>query len=267
MELVELDKLYGTEQQCREYIAELRWHGQYRCPRCQSDKAWKTKELKYKCQNCGYKASVTAGTIFQDSHIPLPIWFRAMWYIGESAGTMTAVQLQRILGIKNNRTAQSMLRKIKRALIYPKLDKLQGSVEIVVTDIRVQNKKAFVAIAVEVNNRKIGRIRIASIKRNDPETLINFINQCIEQGSSLIHREWILRDFMLCSNYNYAKKLDTYMFSSARKIIYKLEFWLADHYVEGRLSACLNAFCIKVNSLKTKIDFQTVIQNAVYPQH
>ena len=64
-----------SDYECREYLASIRWKNGFTCPRCGCAEAWETKEVKYKCKKCGYKMSVTAGTIFQDSHTPLEKWF------------------------------------------------------------------------------------------------------------------------------------------------------------------------------------------------
>ena len=139
MELNEFEKRFGTEQQCREYIANLRWPNGYRCPRCQNHKVWITKEYKYKCQNCGYKASVTTGTIFQNSHISLPLWFKAILIVSVQP-EINARKLMNDLKIGSNRTALSMKNKLKSIMIYPVLDKLQGSVELFTTNIKIHNK-------------------------------------------------------------------------------------------------------------------------------
>jgi integrase len=63
--------------------------------------------------------SVTAGTIFQDSHVPLTIWFRAMWYVTSQKNGMSALGLQRVLGFGSYKTAWAMLHKLRRAMVRP----------------------------------------------------------------------------------------------------------------------------------------------------
>ncbi len=263
MELNEIEKAFGTEQQCREYIYGIRWKDGYRCPRCQSNKAWKTSELKYKCQNCGYKASVTSGTIFQDSHIPLPLWFKAIWFVSQNPQGITANDLQQKLELGSNRTSQTMLHKIKRTMINTKLDTLSGKVELVTRDIKVRNQKAFVAMAVEINNRKTGKIRIKRLDRDDRLGLVEFISECIEPNSTIIHREMMLSGLLLYDEYTQLRKPEAYMFSCTRKVIIKLEHWLYDHYSEGKLNRCLNEFCARVNSMKSEYSFYDLLNNAV----
>lgn len=263
MELYDLKKQFGTEKQCREYIANLRWQNGYRCPRCQSSKAWKTSELKYKCQNCGYKASVTVGTIFQDSHVPLPIWFKAIWYISSKPNDITASELQKDIGVGSNRTALLMFHKIKSAMICSTLDKLQGTVEVVVKDIRVFNKNVFIATAVEIDNRKIGRIRMKTISRENPMELVDFIDECIEGNSTIVYNLPVLANLLFCENYIFIKKPYTYSFSKTQRVINIMRNWLSDNYIKGELTSYLNEFCMRVNSLKTKIEFYDLLKNVI----
>src|SRR5665648_79677 len=97
MNLTEFEKEFSTEDQCQEYLFKLRWKDGYHCPRCQCDKAWQVSGVKYKCHNCGYQTSVIAGTIFQDTHKPLALWFRAIWYVTSQKNGTSALNLQRIL--------------------------------------------------------------------------------------------------------------------------------------------------------------------------
>ena len=51
------------------------------CPRCGIQSSWASKRNLLLCADCGYQASVTAGTIFQDTRKPLTLWFRAAWWV------------------------------------------------------------------------------------------------------------------------------------------------------------------------------------------
>lgn len=263
MELHIIEKEFGTEKQCREYIYKTRWSNGYSCPHCKSTEAWKTSELKYKCQKCGYKASVTAGTIFQDSHIPLPTWFKAIWYISKNTNGITASNLQQLLNLGSNRTALSMLHKIKQAMVCNSLDMLNGTVELVTTDISVHGKKEFVIFAVEKRNRKIGRIRINKIDRNNPLEWVDFVDRSIESNSTIIHRELNLLKLHLYDDYIQARKSESYSFSCTRKVRSILENWLSTNYIDGDLTQCLNEFCIRVNSLKRNYDFYELLNNSI----
>jgi transposase-like protein len=76
-----LEKRFALREECLSYLASLRWPSGYVCPRCGSDKSWTMENGLILCSGCRRQQSVTAGTVFQDSHMPLPTWFRAMWHV------------------------------------------------------------------------------------------------------------------------------------------------------------------------------------------
>jgi len=88
------------------------------------------KEGLWLCEQCRYQASVTAGTIFQDSHLPLTTWFRAMWYVTSQKNGVSALGLQRVLGLGSYKTAWALLHKLRRAMVRPGRDRLRGLVEV-----------------------------------------------------------------------------------------------------------------------------------------
>ena len=109
--LLELERRFCTEEACVEYLAALRWSGGWACPRCAGTDAWSIRRARWLCDHCRYEMSVTAGTIFQDSHVPLTIWFRAMWQITSQKNGISALGLQRVLGLGSYKTAWAMLHK------------------------------------------------------------------------------------------------------------------------------------------------------------
>ena len=97
--LVELEARFSTEEACREYLLKLRWPEGFVCPRCGIQSSWASKRNLLLCADCGYQASVTAGTIFQDTRKPLTLWFRAAWWVTTQKGGASALELQRVLGL------------------------------------------------------------------------------------------------------------------------------------------------------------------------
>ena len=79
MNLMMLMKDFDTDTECRTVLEDLRWPTGVRCPRCDLDKIYRAEQKKarqqFDCASCGYQFSVTVGTIFQDSKLPLPTWF------------------------------------------------------------------------------------------------------------------------------------------------------------------------------------------------
>jgi hypothetical protein len=71
-----------------------------------------------------------AGTIFQDSKLPLTVWFRAIWHVTSQKNGVSALGLQRVLGLGSYKTAWAMLHKLRRAMVRPGRDRLRGVVEV-----------------------------------------------------------------------------------------------------------------------------------------
>ena len=78
MTLEEFENKFNTEEACRDYLFLLRWPNGFICPKCGNKKAWEVRTLLLECSKCHYQTSVIAGTIFQDTHKPLTMWFRAI---------------------------------------------------------------------------------------------------------------------------------------------------------------------------------------------
>ncbi|MFH1496858.1 MAG: IS1595 family transposase, partial [Verrucomicrobiota bacterium] len=170
------------------------------CPRCGGTKAWKSKGQRMICADCRYKMSVTAGTIFQDTHIPLTTWFRAIWWVVSQKTGTSALGLQRVLGIKSYKTAWAMLHKLRRAMVRPGRDRLSGRVEVDEAYWgspeegllgREHEKKALIAVAAEEDGNGIGRIRMRRIKDVSRESLHAFIVEGIQPGSVVHTDGWL----------------------------------------------------------------------------
>ena len=79
--VVEFRDWFATESACRDYLVRLRWPQGPCCPDCASTAVWPMKTPFYRCARCGYDFTVTAGTLFADTHKPLRLWFEAIWYM------------------------------------------------------------------------------------------------------------------------------------------------------------------------------------------
>jgi hypothetical protein len=106
---LELEARFSTQEACRGYLFQLRWRDGFVCPRCGGRKAWPASDLLWECAGCHRQISVTAGTIFQDSRLPLILWFRAVWWVTSQKSGVSAMGLQRVLGLKSYKTAWTML--------------------------------------------------------------------------------------------------------------------------------------------------------------
>jgi transposase-like protein len=135
---------------------------------------------------------VTAGTIFQDTHLPLTVWFRAVWQVTSLKTGASALGVQRVLGLGSYKTAWTILHKLRRAMVRPGRDRLSGTVEVDETYVggpeegvigRLTAEKSLVIIAAQAEGRRIGRIRMARLPDLSKDTLHAFIGQSVEPGS------------------------------------------------------------------------------------
>jgi transposase-like protein len=198
--LPEFEARFSSGQACREYLFPLRWPGGFWCPRCGGAKAWPLRSVLWHCAGCGYQVSVTAGTIFQDTHTPLTVWFRAMWWVTTQKNGVSALSLQRVLGLGSYQTAWAWLHKLRRAMVRPGRDRLAGTVEVDETYLggmergvrgRQTEKKALIVVAAQEDGRGIGRIRMRRIPDASAESLMPFVRDSIEPGS-LVHTDaWL----------------------------------------------------------------------------
>ena len=108
---------FSTEEACRQYIADMRWAGQFMCPKCFHKEAWLLTRGIFKCKKCKRDVSVTAGTVFHGSHIPLRLWFQALWCVVSQKSGVSALGLSRALGIKRQKTGWYLLQKIRGAMV------------------------------------------------------------------------------------------------------------------------------------------------------
>ena len=130
MNLFDVNTMFSSDMKCRELLARLRWPEGPQCIRCKMPvvELDTDKQLFY-CKDCDYQFSMTAGTIFNDSHLPLVKWFAATLLICESKKGMSACQIQRTLGIGGYKTAWYLCHRI-RAAMKEAQSMLDGTVEI-----------------------------------------------------------------------------------------------------------------------------------------
>jgi transposase-like protein len=127
MNLLDVTKNFATDEQAFSYLEAIRWPAGVICVACGHEKVSKIarkaggknkRGTLYQCLNpdCKYQFSTTSGTIFNDSHLPLKTWFMALALIVDAKKGISAVQLQKHLGIGSYRTAWYMAHRIRKAM-------------------------------------------------------------------------------------------------------------------------------------------------------
>ena len=197
--LAEFERRFATEEACREYLAALRWPQGFVCPRCREGAAWPTGRGLRVCAACGYQASVTAGTIFQETRQPLTLWFRAIWWVTSQKTGASALGLQRVLGLGSYRTAWTWLHKLRRAMVRPGRDRLTGRVEVDESYLgapepgvrgRQTRRKTLIVVAAQEDGLGIGRIRMRRVRDASAASLHPVVVDAVAPGSVLRTDGW-----------------------------------------------------------------------------
>ena len=198
----EFDKWFADEELCRNYLYRLRWPQEYRCLRCNSDgPPWVTSRGYLHCCSCQKEVSITAGTIFERTRTPLRVWFLAIWFVTSQKDGASALGLQRVLGLGSYQTAWTWLHKLRRAMVRPGRNQLNGCIEVDETYVggtekggkrgRGAEKKEIVVIAIEVYKPKgFGRVRMRRIPDASSESLVPFVNDVVEKDSIVVTDGW-----------------------------------------------------------------------------
>jgi hypothetical protein len=192
--VMELERQFADEEACRVYLYGLRWPAGFACPHCGGDASWPTGRGLWLCRKCRRQVSVLAGTVFQDTHLPLTTWFRAMWHVTNQKNGVSALSLQRALGLGSYKTAWAMLHKLRRAMVRPNRERLRGVVEVDETYWggeeqgvrgRLTYSKTLILVAAEEDGAGIGRIRMRRAGALNKENLHGFIAESVELGSTV----------------------------------------------------------------------------------
>ena len=189
--LLEFQQRFPDERACADYLIETRWPNGFVCPSCGSVKAWEleTKVFTVECAGCHKQTSVTAGTIMHGSKLSLTVWFWAAYLIASHSNGISALQLQKQLGLGSYKSAWFLAAKLRLAMVAPGRSPLTGLVEADETTFPCRSKeepitggggrsaqgKLLVAGAVEVEDGRPGRIRLAEIRNFSANSLHGFL--------------------------------------------------------------------------------------------
>lgn len=282
---IEFEKMFTTEEQCLDYLKEFRFPEGYSCRKCQHNEYWLNKRGIMVCKSCRDELSITSGTIFHRSKLPLVVIFRALWWMVAQKNGVSAVGLQRVLGLGSYRTAWVWLHKFRRLMIFPGRNKLSGKIEVDETLVggkkagkrgRGAEGKSLVVIAVEIMGKGTGRVRMSLISDASKESLRKFINDNIETGSNLITDGWkgytgISKKGYLHEIEDKTKMLDgEEILPNVHRIASLLKRWLLgthQNYIgDAYLSYYLDEYTFRYNRRKSNsrgLLFQRLIEQGV----
>ena len=189
---------FSSDDACRAYLEQLRWPRGFVCPECGAlDWPSRASRGRLICRACSYQCSVTAGTIYDKTRTALRVWFAAAWYITSQKQGVSALGLQRVLGLGSYQTAWAMLHRFRRAMVHPERELLHGIVEIdeaylaLRRGVSAQTRKkstdlVAIVVAVEVLEPKgFGRIRLRRIDAPTTESVMPFVKQNVHLDATV----------------------------------------------------------------------------------
>lgn len=282
---IEFEKMFTTEEQCLDYLKELRFPKGYSCQKCQHNEYWLNNRGIMVCKSCKNELSITSGTIFHRSKLPLVVIFRALWWMVAQKNGVSAVGIQRVLGLGSYRTAWVWLHKFRRLMVFPGRNKLSGKIEVDETLVggkkagkrgRGAEGKSLVVIAVEIMEKGTGRVRMSLVSDASKKSLGKFINENIETGSNLITDGWKGYTGISKKGYHHEIEDKTKMLDgeeilpNVHRIASLLKRWLLgthQNYIgKGYLSYYLDEYTFRYNRRKSNsrgLLFQRLIEQGV----
>ena len=203
--IYEVFERFNSEEKCIAHFERIRWPNGLRCVRCDSERVFKfngegktgrTRHL-YECVDCRYQYSVTVGTIFHDSHLPLTKWFLAIYWICSAKKGISAKFLQSQLG-GSYKTSWYMAHRIRLAMQEDEgfCQKFEGICEVDETYIGGKAKgprgrgAANKIPVVGMKEKTSGKIRVRAVKNVKATTLKSFIRETAECGAEIHHDEF-----------------------------------------------------------------------------
>ena len=278
--LSEFQARFATDGDCARYLYDCRWENGFRCPRCGHGRAYllATRAIE-KCAGCGYQVSVTAGTVLHRTRVPLRLWFWAAHMVTTHTPGISALQLQRQLGLRRYETAWAMLQKLRRSMVRPERDRLREVVEVDETYVggveeglrggRQKGRKVIVAAAVEVRGLGSGRVRLALIEDVSHKSLVPFVEATVEPGSIVRTDGWRGYDPLGEHGYDHRPKTQgsaknaPKLLPRVHRVFSNLKTWLAGthHGVSPQhLPHYLNEYVFRFNRRRTPMAaFQSLL--------
>lgn len=210
--LLDFQRMFPDETACLRYLEKIRWPAGFVCEKCATiGEPFRLSIYlrKLKCRSCHHLESVTADTVMHRSKTSIHVWFWAAYLVATQTPGISALELQKKLGIKRYETAFQILHKLRDVMVRPGRDKMgtQWPIELDIvfvggkTRSGVQGKtdQVPVIIAVEIRRQEIrddhthkvikralaGRIRLQKLLNKTAAAVDQFANDCIASGATI----------------------------------------------------------------------------------
>jgi transposase-like protein len=196
MSLLDWQKRFGTERACAAAIAKYRWPNGFICRKCGHDSAYYITTRKvYQCSRCRHQVSVTAGTLFHSTNLPLVKWFWAIYLTAADKGGISALRLSKHIGVSWP-TARNVLKKIRTAMVHRDSMYRLFHELIELDDAYVGGKrpgkrgrgakgKKPIVVAVENKGKRAGFIAMEAVETVSGKEIKDFVERHIKEGQQV----------------------------------------------------------------------------------
>lgn len=210
--IMEFAAKFHSDEICFQYLIENRWPEGFVCPQCHNHGGWWIdKYHRFECTSCHKHTSPLSGTLMHRTHLPIHLWFWAAYLMTTHTPGISAVQLQRQLGISKIDTAWFVLHRLRLGMVNNFREPLSGVVEVDEAHIggpAIDKKgrgvadspnKSLIVGAVEIvtyktktgkQQEKAGRLRLQKIRAANEREIKNFLNHNIVSGSTIKSDGW-----------------------------------------------------------------------------
>ncbi|PIY16419.1 MAG: DDE transposase [Elusimicrobia bacterium CG_4_10_14_3_um_filter_49_12_50_7] len=290
-------KMFPTAESCYEYLIKCRWPEGFICPECKGRSFWFKKQRSlWFCRSCRKEFSSTTGTLMYKSHIPIQEWFWAAYMVATITPGISALQLQRQLGIGSYRSAWYLLNRLRKGMVNENRELLGDMIEADETIIGGPAKgkvgrgavqaafKSLVLGAVEMRvyqdkkgktHERAGRLRLYAIKHADAKTIKKFLESNVVKGSFVRTDGWrgYSKDALI--DYKHEKKIQGELKAHQlaphiHRVFSNLKTWLqgTHHGVEPKyLQGYLDEFVFRFNRRQTPMaTFRSLLGISVQKQ-
>lgn len=210
--IMEFAATFHSDEICYQYLIENRWPDGFVCPKCHNNGGWWLEKYhRFECSVCHRQTSPLSGTLMHRSHLPIHLWFWAAYLVSTHTPGISAVQLQRQLGISKVDTAWFVLHRLREGMVRELREPLSGLIEADESyvggpskekrgrGVMVSPNKSLIIGAVEIvmhktKNGKIqekaGRLRLQKIPTASEKEIKNFLNHNVALGSTIKSDGW-----------------------------------------------------------------------------
>lgn len=202
--------MFPDEESCLRYLEQVRWVSGFTCEKCRAvgePFRLATRSRVLKCRSCLHETSVTAGTIMHRTKTQVHVWFWAAYLVATQTPGVSALEIQKKLGIRRYETAFQLMHKLRAAMVRPARDPIGAEWSLEMDSAFVGGKhksgvqgktdKAPVIIAVEVRRKEVrdsktdkvvkralaGRVRLRKLPNKAASSVDKFVKDCVAPGA------------------------------------------------------------------------------------